>query len=112
MPTLRERTDDILPLARHFVQRFSRELDIPGLRLINLVKPPTRTPEEYIHEAYPFFQPVVQMHGGAQPPGPPETWPQWFPRNCRVIFECAAGSREEAVGLAERLQEIRAGHGT
>ena len=82
---------------------------IPGLRLLNLVKPPTRKPGEYIEPAFPFFgADVVQMHGGFTPPGPPETWPDWFPPDCRVVLECTASSREEAIALALRLQERRA----
>ena len=30
---MRERNEDILPLVRHFVQRFSRKLNLPRLRL-------------------------------------------------------------------------------
>jgi len=33
IPPLRSRTDDILPLARYFVEKFSRALKRPGLRL-------------------------------------------------------------------------------
>ncbi len=32
VPPLRERSEDILPLARHFVKLFSRQLDLPNLR--------------------------------------------------------------------------------
>lgn len=81
---------------------------ISGLRVLNLVKPPTRKPQEYIEPAFPFFGgDVVQMHGGFTPPGPPETWPGWFPPDCRVVFECTASDREEAIALSQRLQERR-----
>ncbi len=33
IPPLRERRDDIVPLARHFVERYSRKLKIPSLKL-------------------------------------------------------------------------------
>ena len=33
VPPLRDRREDILPLARHFVEKFSRDLKLPGLRL-------------------------------------------------------------------------------
>lgn len=33
VPPLRERREDILPLARHFVESFAKELDMPDLRL-------------------------------------------------------------------------------
>ena len=33
VPPLRDRKEDILPLARHFVARFSKKLKLPGLRL-------------------------------------------------------------------------------
>ncbi|HOX38494.1 MAG TPA: sigma-54-dependent Fis family transcriptional regulator [Candidatus Brocadiia bacterium] len=33
IPPLRERREDILPLSRHFVERFAKKLGIPGLRL-------------------------------------------------------------------------------
>jgi two-component system response regulator HydG len=33
VPPLRERRDDILPLARHFVRRLAQKLELPGLRL-------------------------------------------------------------------------------
>ena len=82
---------------------------IPGLRLLNLVKPPTRKPQDYIEPAYPFFgRDVVQMHGGFTPPGPPETWPDWFPPDCRVVFDCRAENRDGAIALSHKLQEHRA----
>jgi transcriptional regulator with PAS, ATPase and Fis domain len=33
VPPLRDRKEDILPLARHFVAKFSKKLKLPGLRL-------------------------------------------------------------------------------
>ena len=33
LPSLRERQEDILPLARHFVKRYSERFGLPGLRL-------------------------------------------------------------------------------
>ena len=33
VPPLRERGEDILPLARHFVKQFAKELELPNLRL-------------------------------------------------------------------------------
>jgi DNA-binding NtrC family response regulator len=33
LPALRERSDDIVPLAEHFLERFKREYDMPELEL-------------------------------------------------------------------------------
>ncbi|MBT3374808.1 MAG: hypothetical protein HN742_02095 [Lentisphaerae bacterium] len=90
--------------ARH---QWGNLKSIPGLRLLNLVKPPTRG-AEYIQDAYTFFGGgVAQMHHGWTPWGEPETWPQGYPSECRVVLQCPAATRDEAISLADQLQEIR-----
>jgi len=81
---------------------------VSGLRLLNLCRPPTRQPEEYVKPAYPVFRDTcVQQHHGWNPDGPVETWPEKFPVGCRVVFETTVETIDEAQRLAAALQETR-----
>ncbi|MBU0714400.1 MAG: hypothetical protein KJ964_03455 [Verrucomicrobia bacterium] len=91
--------------AKHQWNHFRR---IPGLRLLNLFNPPTRPPESYIKEAYPFFRDTcAQWHMGWLPSGNPETWPRQYPEGARVVINVAANSKEDAIRLCAKLQEVR-----
>lgn len=82
--------------ARHQWQGF---LDIPGLRLINFVQP-----EDVLREAYRFFAAVPQMHSWCGD-GDPWDWPAAYPDGARVILQPIATTRDEALGLSDKLQE-------
>lgn len=83
--------------------RFFREL--PGLRYLNLVCPPTRPAEQYIGGAYTYFRDACsQFHGGWTPPGPPSTWPAGRFAGCRVGFDLTAADRAKAAALCAELR--------
>jgi hypothetical protein len=91
--------------ARHQWPHFRR---VPGLRLLNFVNPPTRKPEDYIRNAYPFFRDVcAQFHYGWLPEGAPETWPEKYFGGCRVVIDVTAGNLAAAQAQAEKLQAVR-----
>jgi hypothetical protein len=95
--------------ARHQWERFRA---LPGLRLLNLVKPPTRG-EAYIRDAYAYFAGTcAQMHMGWTPPGSASGWLQHLPTESRVVLELHAGSESEAVRLADTMQAVRASRAT
>ncbi len=81
--------------ARHQWEGFRR---LPNLRVLNLVQPP-----EIIREAYGFFADGILQYHSWCGEGPPWTWPEQHPPRSRVVMEVAAGSREEAMELSERL---------
>lgn len=83
--------------------------NVPGLRLLNFGFHPTANPDpDYVKDAYPFFADrCVQMHTGWHPDGPAVAWPDVLPRNCRIVYQVRAGSREEAMRLCEQLQQKR-----
>lgn len=81
---------------------------IPGLRLLNLVNPPTRSPESYVKEAFGYFRDdFVQFHQKWTPDGPPETWPMKYPPGSRVVIEAPAADLASAQELARKLQAVR-----
>lgn len=91
--------------ARHQWDNF---LAIPGLRLLNLVNPPTRTLEAYTKTAYHFFaRHTAQYHMGWVPSGDIATWPAQFPRDSRVVLQVEASNCEEAIRKCNILNEIR-----
>ncbi len=90
--------------ARHQWPHFRQ---IPGLRLLNLFKPPTRTPD-YIRDAVGYFRDVcAQMHSGWTPDGTPDTWPEQYPAGCRVVIAASAENQAAAQKLADTLQAVR-----
>jgi len=81
--------------SRHQWEGFRK---VPSLRLLNLVQPP-----EVLREAYAFFAgDTTQMHGTCWD-GAPETWPDQAPAASRCVFETAAETHDDALGLAEKL---------
>lgn len=88
--------------ARHQWANFR---SIPGLKLINHNRPPTRPAREYILDSLAFYgiRPA-QMPIGWKPDGPPETWPDQYPPGTRVIFEVQAANADEAKCIAEMLK--------
>jgi hypothetical protein len=79
---------------------------IPGLRLINLCKPPPREPDNYMRPALRFFRDVC-----AQWPmspslfvGAPGTWPDQYPAGSRMATGMAAKTREEAIRMAAEMR--------
>jgi len=84
---------------------------VPGLRLLNLCKPPTRDACAYVRKAYDFFdRSIVQMHNGWSPEGPVSTWPAQFPADRRVILQVSASTRADAMAACDALQNLRAKH--
>ena len=92
--------------ARHQWPGFRK---VPGLRLLNLNRPPTRE-DEYVIDAFEHFRDhCVQWHTGWNPQGSPEDWPEQIPPGCRFVQEIPAESRDEAKRLCEGLQQVREG---
>ncbi len=92
--------------ARHQWGGFAR---VPGLRLLNLCAPPTRDAATYVRDAYTYFdRRIAQMHFGWTPEGPPETWPERFPVDRRVVFIVPAETRDQALAACEALNALRA----
>mgnify|MGYP001810018578 CR=1 FL=1 len=82
---------------------------IPGLRLLNLTNPPTRSADEYTRKAYPFFKNAcAQWHQGWNPGGDQAEWGGKFPQDCRLVIEVCAKTREDAIRISGKLQEDRA----
>ncbi len=80
---------------------------LPGLRLLNLDKPPAEPPA-FIRDAYAFFgNSVVQMHGGWQPPGAPPEVVRGLPFPARVVWEFRAPDAARAAAWAERINTLR-----
>lgn len=92
--------------ARHQWESLRR---VPGLRMLNFVNPPTRTPEEYTKQAYPFFRDTcAQWMQGWVPAGEPATWPDQYPAGCRFVIEAYAKTKEDAIRMCADLQAARA----
>ncbi len=82
-------------------------MDIPGLRVLNLVKPLSR-PVSFITDAYEFFaNGPVQMHSGWMPNTTTSEIPSQFPANARVIFQLDANTKDEAIAICDTLNELR-----
>jgi len=91
--------------ARH---QWENLASLPGLRVLNLCKPPTRSGEEYTRPAYDFFDgSIVQMHHGWTPAGPPASWPAQYPAGRRVVLQVDADNRDEAIRIADELNAVR-----
>jgi hypothetical protein len=69
---------------------------IPNLRLLNLVQP-----IDVLEAAHREFASHVSQYHLWQGQGEPWTWPEQTPADARIVFEAPAGSREEALGIAE-----------
>ena len=90
--------------ARHQWKHFRK---IPGLRLLNLCNPPTRS-SDYTRDGFVFFKDVcAQMHWGWTPAGPVETWPAKYPAGSRVVIEAQAENLAAAQAVAAKLQAVR-----
>lgn len=81
--------------------------DIPGLRVINLCRPPTRT-DTFVTDAYKFFADgPVQMHFGWEPDVKTEEMPSQFPDGARVVFQLNADTKDEARKMCDTLNALR-----
>ena len=90
--------------ARH---QWANLKSLPGLRVLNLCRPPTRT-EAYARDALDFFgNDVLHQHHGWNPQGEPESWPEQVPASCRYVLTLSAEGRDEAVALCDRLNAVR-----
>ena len=93
--------------ARH---QWANLAALPGLRVLNLCRPPTRSGEEYTKPAYEFFgESIVHCHHGWLPDVSPAELPAQYPPNRRIVLEFEAGGREEAICMAGELREALAG---
>ena len=82
---------------------------VPGLRLLNLCCPPTRTTAEYILPGYAFFaRTCMQCHGTEWCTGAPATWPAQFPAGARVLFSVEVQTIDEGKRVCEALNALRA----
>lgn len=82
--------------ARHQWGGFKQ---INNLKMLNIVHN-----REMITDARSFFaDSSAQIHCW-NGDGPPETWPQHFPKNSRMVIELTAHSRDEAVALADKMR--------
>lgn len=78
---------------------------VPGLKLLNLVKPPSRG-TEFIRDALKEFNGTcAQYHYGWTPEGPFESWPGQYPAGSKIVMDVDAKSLEEAVDLAAKLRQ-------
>jgi hypothetical protein len=86
--------------ARHQWDGFAR---VPGLLLLNL-----NQPAPVLREAYNRFERIVpQWHYGWDPGADLLEWEAALPPRARVIIDVAAGSRDEALALSEKLARLR-----
>jgi hypothetical protein len=111
--------DELVSLSEHFGglgihccadarHQWSNFRDLPGLKVINHVAPPTRNAREYLLDALKFYgNTVAQYPGGWTPDGNPETWPMQFPEGSRVIIDVPAEDVSSAATIAGQLQELR-----
>jgi hypothetical protein len=91
--------------SRHQWKHFKR---IPGLRLLNLNRPPTRGPE-FVRDALRYFADhCAQWMFGWAPDGTIAERVSAYPKNARVVIEYHTKSREDAVAAAEKFNELRA----
>lgn len=96
--------------SRHQWEHFSK---LPGLRMMNFVKPHKRTPEEFMVPSYEFFGPICAQFPQGEAPfiGEPSTWPDRYPKNSRVVMNLSAKDPEEAKRLAAIMREKQAQKG-
>jgi hypothetical protein len=81
---------------------------LPGLRVLNLSKPPQQE-ESYVLDAYRFYgNSMVQVHAGWAPDCEPERYPYQYPENTRVIFSVTGKDRDDAMRICDELNGIRA----
>lgn len=81
--------------SMHQWENFKR---VPGLRLLNLVRP-----NEQLRKAYDYFAPhVAQWHNWS---GDEPAWerPGRMPRGSRIVIEAAANTRQEATEMSDQL---------
>ena len=91
--------------ARHQWQNFK---ELPGLRVLNISKPPTGD-ESYIPDAYRYYgNLLVQVHAGWSPDCEPERFPYQYPENTRVIFSVTGKDRDDTIRICDELNNIRA----
>jgi hypothetical protein len=85
--------------ARHQWDGFAR---VPGLLLLNL-----NQPAPVLREAYRRFERIVpQWHYGWDPGAEPVEWEAALPPRARVVIDVAAGRRDEALTLSEKLVRL------
>ena len=89
--------------SRHQWLNFKK---VQGLKVLNLVKPPSRG-VDFIKDALQEFNGVcAQYHYGWTPEGPLEAWPEQFPKGAKVILDFDAKDLESAQELSGKLKKI------
>lgn len=83
--------------SRHQWANFLR---VENLCMLNLVRP-----DDQLAEARTFFADHVAMMPNWRGEGEPWTWPAAYPPRSRVVFECEAASRDEAMRISERMRD-------
>jgi hypothetical protein len=92
--------------SRHQWENFLR---IPNLTLVNLTKPPLQQ-GDFILDAGKFFAGKCVFWPQAwRPELPVSELPAQFPPESRIVLEITAKSRDEAVRIADTLNELREG---
>lgn len=83
--------------ARHQWAGFE---SVPGLKLLNIV----HNKEMTIGARAFFADKCAQMHWW-NGEGAPETWPKSFPPKARMVIEVSAGSKDDAIRLADKMRQ-------
>jgi hypothetical protein len=88
--------------SRHQWNNFKK---VPGLKLMNLCKPPTHGPE-HCTDSLPVFKDVcAQWHMGWTPDGDIETWPSQYPKGVRAVITVEADNLEDAKRKTDKIQK-------
>ncbi len=81
---------------------------IRGLRLLNLVSPPSEDGSGYVHAALNFFNGhCAQFHYGWTPGGAVSTWPSQYPQGARYVIDVNAENLDQAREICLELRKIR-----